>query len=77
VIVGTQLVCHRHNFPKADAVGVIDADLGLQGSDLRAAERTFQLMRQVAGSAGRRDRGRGGVADVPTRTSGYSRYFGR
>jgi primosomal protein N' (replication factor Y) len=37
-------------------VGVIDADLGLQGSDLRAAERTFQLMRQVAGRAGRSDR---------------------
>ena len=42
-----------HNFPNLTLVGVIDADLGLHGSDLRAAERTFQLMRQVAGRAGR------------------------
>jgi primosomal protein N' (replication factor Y) len=53
VIVGTQLVAKGHNFPRLTLVGVIDADLGLQGSDLRAAERTFQLMRQVAGRAGR------------------------
>ena len=45
-----------HNFPLLTLVGVIDADLGLQGSDLRAAERTFQLMRQVSGRAGRADR---------------------
>ena len=45
-----------HNFPLLTLVGVIDADLGLQGSDLRAAERTFQLMRQVAGRAGRAER---------------------
>ncbi len=53
IVVGTQLVAKGHNFPKLTLVGVIDADLGLQGSDLRAAERTFQLMRQVAGRAGR------------------------
>lgn len=53
VIIGTQLVAKGHNFPNLTLVGVIDADLGLQGSDLRAAERTFQLMRQVAGRAGR------------------------
>ena len=53
IIIGTQLVAKGHNFPKLTLVGVIDADLGLQGSDLRAAERTFQLMRQVAGRAGR------------------------
>ncbi len=53
IIVGTQLVAKGHNFPNLTLVGVIDADLGLQGSDLRAAERTFQLMRQVAGRAGR------------------------
>lgn len=53
VIIGTQLVAKGHNFPKLTLVGVIDADLGLQGGDLRAAERTFQLMRQVAGRAGR------------------------
>ncbi len=53
IVIGTQLVTKGHNFPLLTLVGVIDADLGLQGSDLRAAERTFQLMRQVAGRAGR------------------------
>ena len=53
IIIGTQLVAKGHNFPQLTLVGVIDADLGLQGSDLRAAERTFQLMRQVSGRAGR------------------------
>ena len=53
IVIGTQLVAKGHNFPGLTLVGVIDADLGLQGSDLRAAERTFQLMRQVAGRAGR------------------------
>ena len=56
IIIGTQLVAKGHNFPLLTLVGVIDADLGLQGSDLRAAERTFQLMRQVAGRAGRAQR---------------------
>jgi primosomal protein N' (replication factor Y) len=56
IIVGTQIVAKGHNFPLLTLVGVIDADLGLQGSDLRAAERTFQLMRQVAGRAGRAER---------------------
>ncbi|UWQ35035.1 primosomal protein N' [Leisingera sp. M527] len=56
IILGTQLVAKGHNFPMLTLVGVIDADLGLQGSDLRAAERTFQLMRQVAGRAGRAER---------------------
>lgn len=56
IILGTQLVAKGHNFPLLTLVGVIDADLGLQGSDLRAAERTFQLMRQVAGRAGRAER---------------------
>lgn len=56
IIIGTQLVAKGHNFPNLTLVGVIDADLGLQGSDLRAAERTFQLMRQVAGRAGRSER---------------------
>jgi len=53
ILIGTQIVAKGHNFPLLTLVGVIDADLGLQGSDLRAAERTFQLMRQVAGRAGR------------------------
>ena len=56
IIIGTQLVAKGHNFPLLTLVGVIDADLGLQGSDLRAAERTFQLMRQVSGRAGRADK---------------------
>lgn len=56
IILGTQLVAKGHNFPLLTLVGVIDADLGLQGSDLRAAERTFQLVRQVAGRAGRAER---------------------
>jgi primosomal protein N' (replication factor Y) len=56
IIIGTQLVAKGHNFPLLTLVGVIDADLGLQGSDLRAAEHTFQLMRQVAGRAGRAEK---------------------
>ncbi|MDK3073238.1 primosomal protein N' [Sedimentitalea sp. JM2-8] len=56
IVIGTQLVAKGHNFPLLTLVGVIDADLGLQGADLRAAERTFQLMRQVAGRAGRADK---------------------
>jgi primosomal protein N' (replication factor Y) len=56
IVIGTQLVAKGHNFPNLTLVGVIDADLGLQGSDLRAAERTFQLMRQVAGRAGRAEK---------------------
>ena len=56
IIIGTQMVAKGHNFPRLTLVGVIDADLGLQGSDLRAAERTFQLMRQVAGRAGRAEK---------------------
>ena len=56
IIIGTQLVAKGHNFPLLTLVGVIDADLGLQGGDLRAAEKTFQLMRQVAGRAGRADK---------------------
>ncbi|WP_445941977.1 primosomal protein N' [Pseudotabrizicola sp. L79] len=65
IIIGTQIVAKGHNFPHLTLVGVIDADLGLQGSDLRAAERTFQLMRQVAGRAGRAE-GKKGVALLQT-----------
>jgi primosomal protein N' (replication factor Y) (superfamily II helicase) len=56
IVIGTQLVAKGHNFPKLTLAGVIDADLGLYGSDLRAAERTFALMRQVSGRAGRADK---------------------
>lgn len=53
VIVGTQLVTKGFHFPELTLVGVVDADLGLEGGDLRAAERTYQQMAQVAGRAGR------------------------
>ena len=56
IIIGTQIVAKGHNFPALTLVGVIDADLGLSGSDLRAAERVFQLTRQVAGRAGRAEK---------------------
>ncbi len=56
LVIGTQLVSKGHNFPLLSLVGVIDADLGLQGGDLRAAEKTFQLIRQVAGRAGRAEK---------------------
>jgi primosomal protein N' (replication factor Y) len=53
IIIGTQIVAKGHHFPKLSFVGVIDADLGLGNGDLRAAERTYQLLSQVAGRAGR------------------------
>ncbi len=53
VVVGTQLVAKGHNFPGLALVGVVDADVGLGHGDPRAAERTFQLVHQVAGRAGR------------------------
>ena len=58
IIIGTQLVAKGHHFPKLNLVGVIDADLGLSNGDPRAAERTFQLLHQVIGRAGREE-GRG------------------
>lgn len=53
VIVGTQLVTKGYHFPDLTLVGVVDADLGLEGGDLRAAERTYQQIAQVGGRAGR------------------------
>ena len=53
VIVGTQLVTKGFHFPELTLVGVVDADLGLEGGDLRAGERTYQQVAQVAGRAGR------------------------
>lgn len=56
ILVGTQIVAKGHHFPMLTLVGVIDSDLGLSGGDPRAAERTWQLLTQVAGRAGRADR---------------------
>ena len=56
IVVGTQLVAKGHHFPQLTLAGIIDADVGLANGDLRAAERTFQLLQQVTGRAGRGDR---------------------
>jgi primosomal protein N' (replication factor Y) len=53
IVIGTQLVTKGYHFPNLTLVGVIDADLGLSGGDLRAAERSFQQIMQVSGRAGR------------------------
>lgn len=58
IVIGTQLVAKGHHFPRLNLVGVIDADLGLGNGDPRAAERTFQLLNQVIGRAGR-EKGQG------------------
>jgi primosomal protein N' (replication factor Y) len=56
ILIGTQMAAKGHHFPKLTFVAVIDADLGLDGADLRAAERTYQLLHQLAGRAGREAR---------------------
>ncbi|ATQ44513.1 primosomal protein N' [Caulobacter mirabilis] len=56
VLVATQAAAKGHDFPNLTLVGVVDADLGLRGGDLRAGERTFQLLAQASGRAGRRER---------------------
>jgi primosomal protein N' (replication factor Y) len=58
IVIGTQLVAKGHHFPKLNLVGIVDADLGLANGDPRAVERTFQLLHQVVGRAGREE-GRG------------------
>ena len=56
ILVATQAAAKGHDFPNLTLIGVVDADLSLKGGDLRAGERTFQLLAQVAGRAGRRDK---------------------
>ncbi|MCH9754039.1 MAG: primosomal protein N', partial [Alphaproteobacteria bacterium] len=57
IIIGTQILSKGHHFPSLDLVGIIDADIGLFGADLRASEKTFQLLTQVSGRAGRENNG--------------------
>ena len=59
ILVATQVVAKGHHFPNLTLVGVVDADMGLAGGDLRGAERTFQLLSQVSGRAGREQSMRG------------------
>ena len=71
VLIGTQIVAKGHHFPMLTLVGVVDADLGLGGGDLRAAERTYQLLHQVGGRAGRgRAAGPGAAPDLYARAAG-------
>lgn len=56
IVVGTQIVAKGYHFPMLTLIGVIDADIGLGGGDLRAAERTYQMLHQVSGRAGRAER---------------------
>jgi primosomal protein N' (replication factor Y) (superfamily II helicase) len=55
IVIGTQLIAKGHHFPRLNLVGVVDADLGLGSGDPRASERTFQLLHQVIGRAGREE----------------------
>ena len=57
IIIGTQMVAKGHDFPKLKLVGIIDGDIGLSGGDLRASERSFQLLQQVSGRSGRHSTG--------------------
>lgn len=56
IIIGTQILAKGHHFPELTLVGIVDADLGLAGGDLRASEQTYQLLAQVSGRAGRAEK---------------------
>lgn len=56
IVVGTQIIAKGYHFPMLTLIGIIDADIGLAGGDLRAAERTYQMLHQVSGRAGRAER---------------------
>ena len=56
ILIGTQMVAKGHHFPHLTLVGIVDADMGLSGGDLRASERTYQVLHQVAGRAGRAEK---------------------
>ena len=56
ILIGTQILAKGHHFPSLTLVGIVDADLGLMGSDLRATEQTYQLLSQVSGRAGRAEK---------------------
>ena len=56
ILIGTQIIAKGHHFPNLTLVGIVDADLGLMSSDLRAQERTYQLLSQVSGRAGRSEK---------------------
>lgn len=56
ILIGTQILAKGHNFPDLTLIGVVDADLGLMGTDLRSTEQTFQLLSQVSGRAGRAEK---------------------
>ena len=78
LVIGTQIIAKGHHFPHLTLVGVVDADLGLSGGDLRAAERTFQLLHQVSGRAGRADlAGPGADPDLRSQPPGHAGAEGR
>ncbi|MGD9637957.1 MAG: primosomal protein N' [Alphaproteobacteria bacterium] len=56
IVIGTQILAKGHHFPMLTLVGIVDADIGLSGGDLRASERVFQLLNQVSGRAGRAEK---------------------